>query len=196
MYKELFLIRHGNTVNNSFNIMEGAVGNSDLTEWGRVQARDMAKEISEVDIEAVYCSPLNRTIQTAQILLDSFHTKPRFFIDARLRELNFGEGEGKSYMDLLKWYTEEQLQAFIWSSTNNWESKFRGNNSESKKEAFERVYPLLKQIVNTDFYKVAIVTHAGLLHAISLGLNLEKFKYHNCAVNLVYYDTRNKTFLM
>lgn len=196
MYKELFLIRHGNTVSNSFNILEGACGNSNLTEWGRVQAQDMAKELKEVDIEAVYCSPLSRTIQTAQILLDSRDNKPRFFIDARLRELNLGNAEGKTYTDLFKDYTDERLQALIYSDARNWEAKFEGPNSESKKEAFERVYPLLKQIINTDFYKVAIITHAGLLHAISLGLNLEKVKYHNCAINLIYYDTRNKAFFM
>lgn len=194
MYKKLFLIRHGNTVSNSFNIFEGANGNSDLTEFGYVQAQEMANKMRENEIEAIYCSPANRAIQTAKILHNSYHNAIPFFVDARLRELNFGKAEGKSYSELLKHYTEEQLQAFLWSTPNNWEAKFEGKDSESKKEAFERVYPILKQIVYTDFYNIAIVTHAGLLHSIAIGLNLKKVEYHNCAINTLYYDTRNKTF--
>jgi len=63
----LFLVRHGATQLTAENRFSGAVG-VDLSDEGRTQVRYLAARLAEEKIGAIYCSPLSRTVETANIL--------------------------------------------------------------------------------------------------------------------------------
>lgn len=194
MYKVLFLIRHGNTLSNCKGIFEGVTINSSLSIIGCRQAEFIRTTLIKQNLDAMYCSPLNRSIETAKIL--NRERKPALEIQILddLREINFGEAEGKTEEELLSKYGSDKIRSFLWANTGNWEDKFVG--SESKKEAFERAYRALKQIVKNPGYDICVIMHAGLLHALEIGLGLRGFNYDNCAINVLYYDPRSKQFFM
>ena len=63
----IFLVRHGETVDNARQIMQGQT-QGELNEQGRSQARQVAERLSAEPIDAVVASDLRRAIQTAEII--------------------------------------------------------------------------------------------------------------------------------
>ena len=64
---ELLLIRHGETVDNVRQIMQGQT-HGELNERGVEQARSVAERLAAERIDAVVASDLRRAIQTAEII--------------------------------------------------------------------------------------------------------------------------------
>ena len=60
-------MRHGQTNWNINKILQGQT-NIDLNETGINQAKAKIEEIKNLDINLIFCSPLNRAAQTAKIV--------------------------------------------------------------------------------------------------------------------------------
>ncbi len=87
-----YLLRHGEAEHNISGIMGG--DKASLTEKGKRQIENLAKEIKGKKIDIIYCSPLLRTKQTCEIIKK--HTKARAVVDERLREIEYGVFNGKT----------------------------------------------------------------------------------------------------
>jgi len=63
----ILLVRHGETVDNARQIMQGQT-QGELNERGREQARQVAERLAKEHVDAVVASDLRRAIQTAEII--------------------------------------------------------------------------------------------------------------------------------
>ena len=75
---ELYLIRHGQSANN-----EGVlprVPDPPLTDIGVEQARWAGESLKDQGITRLYCSPMLRTLQTAQIISEILDLSPHVFV--------------------------------------------------------------------------------------------------------------------
>ena len=63
----IFLVRHGETVDNARQIMQGQT-QGELNEKGRKQARQVAERLAVEQVDAVVASDLHRAIQTAEYI--------------------------------------------------------------------------------------------------------------------------------
>ena len=63
----LYLVRHGETVDNANQIMQGQT-QGELNENGRRQAREFAEQWKDCDIDIVIASDLKRSVDTAAII--------------------------------------------------------------------------------------------------------------------------------
>ena len=63
----LFLVRHGETVDNAAQIMQGQTQGR-LNDEGRRQARQLSDELAAQHLDAIVASDLYRAIETAEIL--------------------------------------------------------------------------------------------------------------------------------
>lgn len=90
---KLFFLRHGET---TFSQNGGYCGvlDVDLTEAGEAMAEAFAAEYQALTWQAIYCSPLKRTVSTAQPMVKA--TGLELQIREGLREADFGDWEGKS----------------------------------------------------------------------------------------------------
>ena len=61
--KNLYLVRHGNTVDN-INFRYSGFSDCDLSDVGRQQARQLNAYLKNIDIDRIYTSTLKRTGQT------------------------------------------------------------------------------------------------------------------------------------
>ena len=63
--RTIYLVRHGETQGN---LDDKAQGHLDvpLTETGRLQAKAVGKRLSDIEFDAVYCSDLERALDTAK----------------------------------------------------------------------------------------------------------------------------------
>ena len=93
----LLLARHGRTEWHRDNryVSRTDIG---LNETGLREAWMLARRAEEERPDLVLCSPLTRALETARLSAEACDMEPR--TDERLRELDFGEWEGKSLAEM------------------------------------------------------------------------------------------------
>lgn len=94
---KLYLVRHGETELNVKKVYYGST-DCDLTEKGKEQAVSLKTAFASVPLDLVLGSPLKRAKTTVDLILGEKEV-PRLE-DGRLKELDFGGWEGKSYTEL------------------------------------------------------------------------------------------------
>lgn len=155
----LTLIRHGETRANLEGVWHGSI-DTPLTERGRVQAQRVAGWAAGHlrDAVAVYSSPLQRALHTAQAIAAGLELE--VCLDEGLAEYDLGDWEGKTYRVLF-----EQHQ--LWHHMKR-DPDFAPHGGESPRQVAERFSAALLRIAATHpRERVIVVTHGG---ALSLGL--------------------------
>ncbi|TMR07468.1 histidine phosphatase family protein [Actinomadura soli] len=105
----LVLVRHGET---EWHAENRYAGTSDvaLTPRGLGQARALAAWARTARPDAVWCSDLTRARETAAPSAAAIGAEPH--VDGRLRELDFGQGEGLTRADMERRFPDA-LRAFL-----------------------------------------------------------------------------------
>ena len=73
----LYLVRHGATQLTAEDRFAGSGVGPTLSDEGRRQVERLAARLSDDGIKALYCSPLSRTVETAEILARPHGLDPR-----------------------------------------------------------------------------------------------------------------------
>jgi len=100
----LFLVRHGATVWHAENRYAGS-SDVALDPNGYAQAERLAAWASEAKLAAIWCSPLTRARETAAPAARATGLVPN--VDERLREIDFGQIEGKTMAEAQQLFPEE-----------------------------------------------------------------------------------------
>ena len=94
MEGQVFWIRHGQSVANTFNYLHSFVLDPDLTSLGRKQMLQVAKLMANENIEILICSPLKRSLESAQIIKTYIKTvgknEPSIIISNSIKESGLG----------------------------------------------------------------------------------------------------------
>lgn len=105
MLLHLYLVRHGQTLFNRYNRLQGW-SNSPLTEKGLKDADKAAKKLENITFAAAYCSDTTRAQITAQRILDANeaagNVRPKLVSDMHFREQCYGYFEGQD-MQMAWW---------------------------------------------------------------------------------------------
>lgn len=93
----LVVVRHGET---DWNVQKKVQGVTDthLTSKGEAQARVLAKRLAHMRVAAVYASPLQRAVRTAQILAEPHDLEVE--VAPALTEVSFGAWEGRTFEEI------------------------------------------------------------------------------------------------
>jgi broad specificity phosphatase PhoE len=121
---KLYFVRHGQSEANITRVISNRGWVHPLTELGRQQARDLAEKLGGAGIVKIYTSPLQRAVQTAEILAQGLGIE--YEITGALREFDCGIAEGRADAEAWKlhaWVTEE------WAVHHRWESRIEGGES-------------------------------------------------------------------
>lgn len=92
-----YFLRHGESNVNVSGICAGSNDCTGLSREGRQQVEDLAQALPKfrLPVTFVICSPILRTVETAQAAARA--TASPLLVDERLRERNYGEWEGKPF---------------------------------------------------------------------------------------------------
>ncbi len=133
-----------------------------LSPTGLASAARLAESLHPVQLDAVYVSPRLRAVQTANALGASHN------VDDRLRELDFGQLEGRTYDEI------EREQPEFFRSWMEAPTLVRFPGGESYAELRQRVAAAVDETVAAnDGRTVALVSHGGVIRAalaVALGL--------------------------
>ena len=97
METTIFLVRHGETVDNARQIMQGQT-QGELNQRGREQAEEVARRLASEPLDAIVASDLHRAIQTAEVIAEP-HGLP-VVTTPLLRERDWGSFTGRFIPDL------------------------------------------------------------------------------------------------
>lgn len=184
----IYLLRHGETEENKNKFYYGKLDVS-LNENGKIQAKKVKEFLREINFDIVYTSERSRTKETAGLVVGGKYDK--FVVDKRINEMDFGDFEGKGYIEIQKQYPKEYE---TWN--NNWK-EFSPPGGESYMNFYKRVREFMEQLLKQDNENVLIVTHGGIIRTIFcyvLGGKLDnfwKFSSHNCDLSLIKYEYGN-----
>ena len=93
----LLLIRHGRTVANATGVLAGRTPGVRLDKVGITASKSLAKRLQNVNIAKVISSPLERTVETSQIL---FGEDLPISLEERITECDYGDWQGAKLSEL------------------------------------------------------------------------------------------------
>lgn len=151
----LVLLRHGQTDWNAEGRFQGQA-DIPLNEVGRRQAERAGRALGRLGADAVWCSPLTRTRQTAEPLLRALGLEAR--TDERLKEIHVGTWEGLSIEDV------ERERPEFYEGLRAGRDMRRSETGETASETGERCAQALREIAETHAgQRVVVVSHGVAL---------------------------------
>ena len=88
---KIYFAAHSTTKDNETHVSSGWK-DVELSELGIRQSKEMADTFKDIKVDLICCSDLKRAVDTVKI---AFGNKIPVIIDKRLRELDYGDFEGK-----------------------------------------------------------------------------------------------------
>lgn len=188
MRRDFYVFRHGETDYNREKRCQGSGINPDINETGRRQAELLAEKMRKIPLQAVFSSPLQRAVHTAEIVCRSKEIP--LFVREDLRECFYGAAEGQLIEDIQKKYADVHEN---WHNPEVWNIAYP--DGESKEDALRRVWRQIEKIAAEEPYQTAgIAVHAGTMGCLLNYLHFDFAKIPNCAVfHLIYEDGKWQT---
>ncbi|MER9118363.1 histidine phosphatase family protein [Mesorhizobium sp. M0954] len=166
MTTTFFLVRHA-AHDNVGRYLAGRMAGVCLGEAGKAQASHLADRMAREAIAAIFCSPRERTQETANPIALACNAG-EIAIRDELDEIDFGTWSGKTF--------EELNQDADWRVWNDQRQQARTPSGETMLDVQQRVVSLIEQVRGTyQNQGVALVSHADVIKAAVckvLGLSL------------------------
>jgi broad specificity phosphatase PhoE len=158
MSTRIYLARHGATQLSAEDRFAGAVG-VDLSDEGRWQAERLGDRLAREGVNAIYASPLSRTMETARILADKCGVEP-VPMDA-LREISHGRWEGLTRHEVEERFPDE------YAAWNEDPFTFAPEGGESGVAVLARALPVMRTIaMRHREQRVLIVSHKATIRIL------------------------------
>ncbi len=182
MSLSLYLLRHGQTEFSRDNMFCGSGLNPGLTSDGTEMAAAFAASYKTTTWQAVYVSPLRRTVATATPLCNALRLT--MTMRDELKEIGYGEWEGKSAAAVDSTYHDEYIR---WQADPAWNPPTGGEPAIEIARRTLKVIEEIKEKYNDG--NVLIVSHKATIRIILcefLGIDVGRFRYRlSCPVGSV-----------
>ena len=178
----IYLIRHGETVDNSEKKFCGYT-DSFLSDTGKSQIKKLSDRLKGYSFDKIYSSPLQRALITAKEI------QKDIILEDGFKEINFGDFEGKTLNEIKKSSVLE-YEKFIYQDSN-----YRFPNGESIYDFSKRIQKTLENIItsSSEDDNIALVSHSGVIreiisYLISKDDSLKwSFQIDNCSITKITY---------
>jgi len=155
----IIFLRHGQAKNNTERILAGRTPGVPLTEEGVDQSEKAAKFLEEMNISAIYSSPIERAKNTAKIV--GKHNSIDVRIDDRLIELDMGKFTGKPYDEIFSSHGNVFMKFY------RGELEIAHNGVETFEEVKKRIRDMVDHVIdNHPDENVVLVTHMDPIKAM------------------------------
>ena len=169
----LLLVRHGRTTANGAGVLAGWTEGVSLDDAGREQVTALAQRLAPVPLAAVVTSPLQRCIETTDLMLGE-RDVPRH-VDDRVGEVRYGDWSGEKLSKLAKDPLWKVVQAHPSAMT------FPGEGGEAMRDMQVRAVAAVREWNARlgDDAVYAVVSHGDVIKAVladALGMHLDQFQ--------------------
>lgn len=168
---ELLLIRHATNEYVDTGKLAGRLPGVHLNEYGKAQAKALGERLASAPLKAVYSSPMDRTLETAQAVV-AHHPGLTVQVLEGVNELDIGVWKGEAINTL--------NQRKLWDLVQTFPSRVRFPGGETFRQAQLRAVDAIETVAGLHPREtVAIVSHAdviALVLAHYLGAHLDAFQ--------------------
>lgn len=176
---KIYLVRHGETTGDIEDRFGGDYDDH-LTELGKTQAKKLAGELSELNIEKIYYSPRIRARETAEIINKITNIPVELLDDLRERNA-YGILTGqikseveKKYPNLVKILSDPKATI---------------SGAEDYQDFKNRVINVFDNVIKLPIDTLAIVTHGGVISCFLREIiGRERKKLNDCALIELEYS--------
>lgn len=162
MPQTIYIIRHAETDDNVNSKFQGW-NNSPLTSDGHIQAKKLAKRLSDSPITVIYTSDLLRTKETAAPLAKQLELIPKENED--VKEHGLGSLEGYSWINAPK--ADQKIMKGLFESLRSRDLHWKDHQGETLHEFYERLTRFLDHIKEQHSGEnIAVVTHGGTINRL------------------------------
>lgn len=194
----IYFIRHGRQDSRLCNV------DVPLSEAGVKQAVLVGKRLAGYSLDRIYASDLIRARQTAELIreqsLNAGRELPAVEVRPGLKEIDFGDWTGRSDAEIEEKYPDFKKER----------DRLIGNrdlgfpNGEDGEMVWERVKPVLKEMIASGEKNLAVVSHGGTIRVILAALfgrgQAERLRYvinmENTAITELYYKEESHQFYL
>jgi alpha-ribazole phosphatase len=154
-----------------------------LSDLGKKQAMLLKDKFCRVPLDNIYCSDLDRSQQTADIIASAHKIVPTSRVE--LRELNMGAWEGELFSEIRAKYPQQ------FNERGENIAHYRSPEGESFSDCYKRVIPVFENLSRSDEAPILIVGHAGvnrviLCHVLGIPLdNVFRLEQSYGCLNLI-----------
>jgi len=167
----VLLVRHGDTTATAADRFAGS-SNVQLSDAGRLAAQKLAARLAQTRIDAAYCSDMQRTIDTATIVLAPHGMKPTPL--PAIREIDHGHWEGRVHKEVERDCAEEYA---AWSADP---LSIAPPGGETAISVLARALPAMRKIVADHLgQSILVASHKAtnrLLLAYYLGMDVRRYR--------------------
>lgn len=184
MKKTIYVVRHGQTEYNKKGLVQGRRIDAPLDETGKKQALELAQWFSDKHLDAIHCSSLQRTYQTA-LPTANMHGLS-ISAHKELDEMDYGDLEGSTTLN---------PNADFYRLRSVWEKgdiSHPAPNGESPFDVLNRAQSKCTEIIqNSGKDAILFMIHGRLIRILIahwLGLGLEKMHlitHSNAGINVL-----------
>ncbi len=158
---KVYVMRHGKTVWNEKKRIQGR-SNNRLGKLGKELTQEVSFKYKDISFDVIFCSPLMRTVQTANIM-NRYHNV-KIIKDARLIEVDQGV------------FTKRFKSTLTENEKRQRQSRDESCGMEKFESVYERTKEFVKFLKTQNYENVLIVTHninASMIENIFEGLVVE-----------------------
>ena len=184
---KVILVRHGETDWNQSRRIQGGSSDTELNQRGRQQVESLALRLRQETFQAIYSSPLQRALATAQAIA-GYHQLP-VEIEPSLKEIEVGELEGVLITEVGKHLS----QLLTMHSQGEELPKIPGGESLTGLQ--QRVWSTIQRLVDRHRDGVLVVAshYFSILTVICSVLNLPlsqigRLRLNPGSINIVTFD--------
>lgn len=170
-FTKITFVRHGQSEGNTIGLRQSVAPGTGLTKLGKKQAKEAGKSCKAIHekeaFDRVIASPLLRTQETAQHILETMGIDLGITTDEQVREINFGESEGKRDIEM-KDYMKERASL---APDEHYTAKC-GKTGESHEDVTNRALAFIQKMIKEHAGEsILVVTHSDILRLSLRELN-------------------------
>ncbi len=185
----IFLVRHGETQWNVEGRLQGQVQHVRLNKKGVRQSKLLAKRLAKEKIDMIYSSPLERALQTAEMIAEPHGLA--IITHAGLSERSHGIMDGLTREEIRKNHPE------VWKVYEATRELPGVDGAETKEQLARRAFHAFMEIARQGPGKnIVVVSHGAVNKAIIsrlTGIERSKIRQHNCCINIIKHGGKNCT---
>ncbi len=156
---QIIFLRHAQAKNNTERILAGRTEGVPLTDTGIKQAEHTAQLLADMNISAIYSSPIERAKHTAEIA--GKHNSLDITIDDRLNELDMGKFTGMPYEEIFNSHGNVFMKFY------NGELEIAHNGVETFPDVKKRILGIVDHIIEKHpDENILLVTHMDPIKAM------------------------------
>lgn len=200
--KQIYFMRHGETIDNRNRIIQGQA-DSLLTPEGIISIRERAKGLKEILFDAIYCSPLGRAKRSLEILLEGLnpvseapchqqsHALQNYsrsvFYSREIMELDFG---------ILTKRAIDDVKDIIIEHKKDTSKPYQGGESGDMLK--ERVIRFVNRLISSkEGSRFLVITHFGVIETVLrhyINLPYEDIRLNKDEILLLYFGEKDIKF--